>query len=185
MRISDWSSDVCSSDLDERNEGRAMSQDDRAMTDLTAEDTASETAAMWCIRLSEGDLSEAEWAEFDAWLAQPGHADLLQDAAGVWHATGALGDWPHVIALRTQALADYGDANRRRWLAATPGWLTRRMGIAASLLLALTLGLAWLAMRPDAYATHIGERQLAVLDDGSRVSLDAVTQVDRKSTRLN
>src|SRR3546814_7025769 len=30
---------------DERNEGRAMSQDDRAMTDLTAEDTASETAA--------------------------------------------------------------------------------------------------------------------------------------------
>src|SRR3546814_1473407 len=75
--------------------------------------------------------------------------------------------------------------------------LTRRMGIAASLLLALTLGLAWLAMRPDAYATHIGERQLAVLDDGSRVSLDAVTKVkvrmkdearqveDRKSTRLN
>src|SRR3546814_10856351 len=93
---------------------------------------------MWCIRLSEGDWSEAEWAEFDAWLAQPGHADLLQDAAGVWQATGALGDWPHVIALRTQALADYGDANRRRWLAATPGWLTRRMGIAASLLLALT-----------------------------------------------
>src|SRR3546814_13372515 len=36
---------------DERNEGRAMSQDDRAMTDLTAEDTASETAAMWCLRL--------------------------------------------------------------------------------------------------------------------------------------
>src|SRR3546814_19485198 len=32
-------------------------------------------------------------------------------------------------------------------------------------------------MRPDAYATHIGERQLAVLDDGSRVSLDAVTKV--------
>src|SRR3546814_9882189 len=111
MRISDWSSDVCSSDL-------------------------------------------AEWAEFDAWLAQPGHADLLQDAAGVWQATGALGDWPHVIALRTQALADYGDANRRRWLAATPGWLTRRMGIAASLLLALTLGLAWLGMRPDRSEEH-------------------------------
>src|SRR3546814_15546711 len=80
---------------------------------------------MWCIRLSEGDWSEAEWAEFDAWLAQPGHADLLQDAAGVWQATGALGDWPHVIALRTKALADYGDANRPPWLAATPGWLTR------------------------------------------------------------
>src|SRR3546814_20596499 len=97
---------------------------------------------MWCIRLSEGDWSEAEWAEFDAWLAQPGHADLLQDAAGVWQATGALGDWPHVIALRTQALADYGDANRRRWLAAQPGWLTRRMGIAARTVLALTLGTA-------------------------------------------
>src|SRR3546814_16707703 len=127
---------------------------------------------MWCIRLSEGDWSEAEWAEFDAWLAQPGHADLLQDAAGVWQATGALGDWPHVIALRTQALADYGDANRRRWLAATPGWLTRRMGIAASLLLALTPGLAWLALRTDASATHIGERPTALMAGGTRVSLD-------------
>jgi len=154
-----------------------MSQDDRAMTDPTAEDAASEAAAMWCIRLSEGDLGAAEWADFDAWLAQPGHADLLQEAAGVWQATGAVGDWPQGIALRTQALADYGEANRRRWRTASPGWLTRRMAVAAGLLLALTVGFAWLAMRPAAYATHIGERQLAVLDDGSRMSLDAVTEV--------
>src|SRR3546814_19845676 len=131
------------------------------MTDLTAEDTASETAAMWCIRLSEGDLSEAEWAEFDAWLAQPGHADLLQDAAGVWQATGALGDWPHVIALRTPALADYCDANRRRWLADTPGWLTGRIGIPPSRCAALTLGLAAPAMRPAAHVPHHCEPHIA------------------------
>src|SRR3546814_18307545 len=51
---------------DERNEGRAMSQDDRAMTDLTAEDTARENAAMWSIRLSEGDLRADGWADFEA-----------------------------------------------------------------------------------------------------------------------
>src|SRR3546814_1402664 len=33
-------------------------------------------------------------------------------------------------------------------------------------------------MRPTAYATEIGERQLAVLEDGSQVSLDAATKVN-------
>src|SRR3546814_7041112 len=105
MRISDWSSDVCSSDLS------------RVMADLTAEDAARETAALWCIRLSENDMSTAEWSEFDGWLAQPGNADLLQQAASIWEATGEVGNWPNMIALRAQALNDVAKATRRRcWL---------------------------------------------------------------------
>jgi transmembrane sensor len=151
-----------------------MSQETTAMT---PGDAAGEIAALWCIRLSEGALSEAEWAEFEAWLAEPPNADLFQDAASVWQASGAIGDRPQVIAMRTEALTRFRKANQRRWLSASPGWLARRIGYAAILLLTLSMGLYWYAMRPSAYATDIGERQLAVLDDGSRVSLDAVTQV--------
>src|SRR3546814_19500180 len=88
MRISDWSSDVCSSDLgtfDEGNGEDAMSRKrSRAMADLTAEDAAREAAALWCIRLSENDMSTEEWSEFDGWLAPPGHADLLDRKRVVW-----------------------------------------------------------------------------------------------------
>src|SRR3546814_1567031 len=84
------------------------------MADLTAEDAARETAALWCIRLSENDMSTAEWSEFDGWLAQPGNADLLQQAASIWEATGEVGNWPNMIALRAQALNDVAKATRRR-----------------------------------------------------------------------
>src|SRR3546814_7048246 len=50
--------------------------------------------------------------------------------------------------------------------------------MAASVMLAFTVGLVWFSMRPTAYATEIGERQLAVLEDGSQVSLDAATKVN-------
>ncbi len=162
-----------------------MSRDrSRPKADLTPEHAAREAAAWWCIRLSENDMTPAEWREFDTWLAQPGNADLLQRAAGIWEATGEVGNWPNMIALRAEALTDVAKATRRRcWLTVTPRWVNRiparsAWAMAASLVLAITVGMTWLAMRPVAYATEIGERQVAVLDDGSRVSLDAATKVN-------
>lgn len=144
-------------------------------TAMPAADEAMETAALWCIQLSEGELSESEWSEFEAWLAAPGHADLFQEATAVWQASGAVADWPQVIALRTKALTQFRKTNQRRWLSASPSRLSRVAGYAAVLLLAATLALLWQINRPSEYKTGIGERQVAVLDDGSRVSLDAVT----------
>lgn len=144
-------------------------------TAMPAADEAIEAAALWCIELSEGTLSESEWAEFEAWLAVPGHADLFQDAVALWQDSGAVADWPQVIALRTKALTQFRKANQRRWLAASPRRLAWMSGLAAALLLAVTLALFWHLDRPREYETGIGERQVAVLDDGSRVSLDAVT----------
>ena len=162
-----------------------MSRDkSRARADSTAEDIARETAALWCIRLSESDMGAAEWSEFEAWLAQPGNADLLQQAASIWEATGEVGNWPNMIALRAQALTDVAKATRRRcWLTVAPRWVSRvparsAWAMAASVVLAFTVGLVWFSMRPIAYATEIGERQLAVLEDGSQVSLDAATKVN-------
>ena len=48
---------------------------------------AAETAALWCIRLSEGELGENEWDEFESWLSAPGHSELFQEAATVWRAS--------------------------------------------------------------------------------------------------
>lgn len=151
----------------------------RDMTDTAPEQDAAEVAAMWCLSLAEGGLDEDEWGRFEHWLAQPGHAELFQDAARVWRASGDVGDWPEVIGLRTQALeqfrwngrrarADAGGGARSRWIAAC----------AAGLLLALTVALGWYVNRPAAYETRVGERQVAMLDDGSRVSLDAVTAMN-------
>lgn len=144
-------------------------------TAMPATDEAVEAAALWCIELSEGALSESQWAEFEAWLAVPGHADLFQEAGALWQDSGAVADWPQVIALRTKALTQFRKANQRRWLAASPRRLAWMSGLAAALLLAVTLALFWHLDRPREYETGIGERQVAVLDDGSRVSLDAVT----------
>lgn len=133
-----------------------------------------EEAALWCIQLSEGTLDEDEWAEFETWLAKPGHAALFQDAIAVWQVSGAIGDRPRIISLRTEALTEFRNASRRRWLTAS-----RRMwwplGYAAALLLSLGTGAYWYVNQPSRYETGIGERQVAMLDDGSRVSIDAVT----------
>src|SRR3546814_20440554 len=126
------------------------------MADLTAEDAARETAALWCIRLSENDMSTAEWSEFDGWLAQPGNADLLQQAASIWEATGEVGNWPNMIALRAQALNDVAKATRRRcWLTVAPRGFgrvpARSAGArAAGGILASRLGRGGFPMRPPA-----------------------------------
>lgn len=146
------------------------------MTDNTAlvADEKMEEAALWCIQLSEGSLDEAEWAEFEAWLARPGHAAVFQEAIAVWQASGAIGDWPRIISLRTEALTEFRNINRRRWLTASRR-IWSPLGYAAALLLTLGAGAFWYVNQPNRFETGIGERQVAMLDDGSRVSIDAVT----------
>lgn len=144
---------------------------------LPRDEDPAEAAALWCMRLSDGDMSEEEWRAFEIWLAEPGHDELVQDAAAIWHASEAIGEQPEIIALRSQALTSYRKAGHRRWLAVEPGRLRRFGALAAMLLLAFTAILFWYGTRPDEYATGIGERQVAMLGDGSRVSLDAATDV--------
>lgn len=61
--------------------------------------------------------------------------------------------------------------------------------IAAAVVLALAVGV-WLHLQPRVYETHIGERRVAVLSDGSKLSLDADSRVkvrylgDRRELRL-
>ncbi|MDZ3831878.1 MAG: FecR domain-containing protein [Sphingopyxis sp.] len=148
----------------------------RDMT-MIPQDEAAETAALWCIRLSEGELAENEWAVFEAWLAEPGHAELFQEAATVWRSSGEVGDWPQLIALRTEALTTFRRLGQRRWFVGKPRRV-QWIAAAATVLLTLAVSLGWYLNRPREYETHVGERQVAVLDDGSRASLDAVTAMN-------
>ncbi|GHH59126.1 MULTISPECIES: FecR family protein [Gammaproteobacteria] len=132
--------------------------------------SAAETAAEWCLHLSAGDLSEAQQQALARWLdADPEHARLLERARQAWHAVGAAAEHPRMQALRRAAREDAARSRRRH-----------RAGyaLAAAACLALVgLGLWW-RLAPEVYRTDLAERRTVVLDDGSRVTLDADTRLE-------
>lgn len=133
-----------------------------------------EAAAGWRLRLAEGPLSDEEGAAFQGWLdADPRHPAAFDAALGVWDAAGDQADLPEMIVLRGAALESARRANAARW---RRGVLPRAAAIAAALLVAVLAG-AWLFGMPTVYRTGVGERELVVLSDGSRLSLDADTAV--------
>lgn len=135
---------------------------------------AREAAVWWCLRVASGPLTAEDQGAFQDWLREdPGHQARFDEAVAVWQAAEDQAFSPDMISLRAQALDSLRQANRRRW--------TRRPGGRAFAALAATVVLicagAWLRWAPDVYATGIGERQVIALDDGSKVSLDADTEV--------
>jgi len=137
-----------------------------------------EVAGKWCVRLASAPLGAEERAEFEAWLrADPGNSHAYDKALSVWHGLQAIGGAPEIISHRADALDALRQANRRRW-ARPAGRRWAWIGaLAASLVLAVAAAL--FLMRPGAqdFATGLGERRTAMLDDGSRLSLDAETRL--------
>lgn len=132
-------------------------------------------AAFWYLSLAEGELTGAERETFDLWIADPDNLAAIQDAARAWSAAGAIAGEPELIGMRGAALDSYRRANETHWIhKPLVHWLS---GIAAVLLVALT---AWLLTWQPAriYQTGIAERQVAMLDDQSRLSLDADSEVE-------
>ncbi len=147
------------------------------MSGLDLDAPGAQGAAAWCLLLAERPLSAAEQARFESWLAaDPAHAARFDDAVMLWRAVGEQAPEPEMIVLRGAALDNLRRANRLRW-ARDWGRRPRAAGaIAAVLVAAVALGL-WQVNAPRVYATDIGERQVAVLSDGSKLSLDADTRV--------
>jgi len=158
-----------------------------------------EQAAMWCMNHANGDLSAEEQEVFALWMNDPANAEALRLQASIWNLTAFSASKPEFVRMRREALDDYHRANARRWREAEPpppGRRYARWGIAATILVAIVSVVAWQYGLPGSrtgdrpgtelalaeYRTGRGERSVAALEDGSRLSLDAATQVNVKMT---
>ena len=143
-----------------------------------------EMAALWCMSLADGPLTRSECADFEAWIADPENAEAMQLQAGVWNLVAFSAGKPEIVRMRREALDDYHRSNSRRW---SGHGISRRwgMGIAATVLIGALSVATWQSDLFSAqspvlaeYRTDRGERRVALLDDGSRLSLDAASEVD-------
>ena len=139
-----------------------------------APDPRREQAAIWRARLAEQpDLALSP--EYLDWCAEDDNRALADKADRAWAALDGLDAAPQMLALRQAALSDARRASgaRKRWTE------PRRIaaGIAAAVVMAGAGGLAVQPFLPKIYKTGVGERRVVLLADGSRLSLDAASEV--------
>jgi transmembrane sensor len=161
-----------------------------ARTNPTLGMTPDEAAIYWVLQHDRGDLTAAEQASFDAWLAaSETHARAFRKANGVWDVFDQADADPHLTALRQAALATR--PARRRWIPAVGAGIAASLAAAAVLLpgqLQLADGSAQApgnevaaasAPQPAAirFSTAKGERRTVQLPDGTRVTLNTDTAV--------
>lgn len=140
--------------------------------------TPEEQAGAWCARLSLGELSSADRAAFDRWIAStPSHSELFDRALQAWQGLSTIAESPEIIAQRADALDALRSANRKRWSRQLAmGWQWG-VGLAAAVVLIVFTFASTADIKPDLYETGLGERRTVVLADGSRLSLDAKSRV--------
>lgn len=136
-----------------------------------------EVAASWCLELAEGPLPGERQRAFDAWLAgNPDNLVAFERSSKLWRQVGEAAASPELVDLRQRALAAFRRRNQWRWARRA---VTGRAVAAVAAALLVTGGAAWWwQSAPDIYRTGVGERRVVMLDDGSRASLDAATEVD-------
>lgn len=120
-----------------------------------------ERAAAWHVRLASADAEEADWLNFETWLAE---SPLHQRAyAAVEQAWVEFDEAPS--AARTNIAGFKGQANRR-----TVVW----GGAIAAGLAAVTVATATFQDRPSAqvFETAPGERRVIALADGTQITLN-------------
>lgn len=140
----------------------------------TAADPRREQAALWRARLAEQpDLALSP--EYLDWCADADNRALADRADRAWAALDGLDAAPEMLALRQAALSDARRASGARMRWTTPRRIAA--GIAAAVVLAGAGGLAVQPFLPTVYKTGVGERRVVLLADGSRLSLDAASEV--------
>jgi transmembrane sensor len=150
----------------------------------------SQQAAHWWVRLHNMDASAAEKREFVEWVARAPECveaclRVAQVHAAVSHANVR---WPRtsaedlvrdalaapedsVVPLRPRVPRKREEVHRRpvlRWVA----------GLAASVLVAASLGWWLMLARPEQFQTKLGEQRSVLLADGSRVTLNSASKIE-------
>jgi len=142
-----------------------------------------EQAASWCMRLADAHLSAEEQADLDAWIAaDPANAAAFEEAVATWQRIDATTGMPEMIRFRAEAVEGLRQANARRWTRAPSRWKVSA-AIAACLAMLIVAAVLLLGDRTQTYRTDIGERRVVMLDDGTRLTLDASTRVDVRMER--
>ncbi len=143
----------------------------------------AEEAGEWCRIIAERPLSPEEAEAFEAWMdADAEHRAAFERATFIWRALDGRAAPPELVAMRMDALSALSGQDD----ALVPSWwqrpLVRRTGmgaLAASIVAAFTFAFFQPAPQAQAvdYATALGERRVVMLDDGSRLSMDAASEV--------
>lgn len=130
-------------------------------------------AAAWQVRLAEAGLRSSP--EFEAWLQDSANQAAWAQVSRAWNYFDGVSQTPEILAAREAALNDA----RRASAAARPALVRRLAGLAAAVLMVGVLGSGgyWWSNRPSDYSTAAGERRVVTLSDGSKLSLDADSEV--------
>ena len=131
-------------------------------------------AAAWRVRLTEAGTHSSP--EFEAWLRDAGNQTAWARVSQTWNYFDGVAQAPEIIAAREAALNDARRASNRP---TRPVLVRRLAGLAAAMLMvgALGSGTYWWMNRPSDYTTAAGERRVVTLADGSKLSLDADSEV--------
>jgi len=139
-----------------------------------ADDRRLAEAAAWRVRLTEDGTGASP--EFEAWLQEPDNRSAWDQLSGPWDYFDQVAHAPEMVQARVAALRD---AKRVENRLTRPLLMRRLAGAIAAVLVVgvLAAGGYWWATRPADYQTVMGERRVITLSDGSKVSLDANSEV--------
>lgn len=141
-------------------------------------DARMEKAAEWCVRLSGGDLLPDEQEAFQAWLDQDADNKKAFDRVEAsWRQVEVFASAPEILAMRGAALETMRQAYHFRWVRAVWASPARMAAMAAVLVFSIIGTGAWFHFAPRTFETGIGERRVAILADGSKISLDSDSMV--------
>lgn len=129
-------------------------------------------ALEWVVRLSSGEVSEADTKAFAAWHDEPANAHAYRRAMKLWRGLGPI-LVEHDIEARPEPQAANDDVPRRRWSAVA--------AVAATLLTASSVGYQYLHVwRYDHVSPSARRDVTATLEDGTQVALGPDTAFDTK-----
>lgn len=143
-------------------------------------DSLQKQAADWQATLASGTVSAAQSQAFQAWLQDPEHELAYSQCLLVLEMSDNL-KTDDDIQRELRALSDsaiHNSANDQRWYQKPK----RLAQIAASLILAVGLAIAFDYQSYQHYSTGVGEQRLVRLDDGSSILLNTDTRLKVKYT---
>ena len=152
----------------------------------------AEGAATWCVRFAEGTQRPDDGDAFGQWLAEhPENGATYEQALMLWQGIDLVRDGPEMMRFRREAMVALQQANARRWSNDNDGdpegccvergrrrFWTWFGAVAACLALIVSITLWYPNYDMQNFETGVGERRVVMLEDGTRMTLDASSRIN-------